>query len=78
MEFHIAAEGDRRQAPMCSMAIFKAENLRSEAKRKKSVNFDAAPAADQKMAEFVEKHHEAQEEKGKENRVGDQLQILKD
>jgi hypothetical protein len=56
MEFDIATEWQGRQSPMGSMAVVEAKNFRSEAKRE-SVDFNAAPAADQKMSKLVKENY---------------------
>jgi hypothetical protein len=61
VEFDVAAERQRRQSPSCAMPIIEAEDFGAKAKRK-GVDLNAAPPADEEMAKLVEEYDQAQDE----------------
>jgi PDZ domain len=58
VEPDIASKRQRRDAPACAIAVNKAKELRPKTKGK-GLNLHAAPTANQKMPELVEKNHKA-------------------
>ena len=60
-EFDVAAERDQRQPPARPLAIVKPEDLRPESDRK-HLDCHAAPAGHEEVAEFVEEHHDREDE----------------
>src|SRR5512135_2137152 len=60
-ELHVAAKRDPRDPPAGAVAVIEADDLGAEADRE-HFDGDAAPARDDKMAEFVEKYDDGEDE----------------
>src|SRR5262249_33837555 len=76
MELNKASKPQCGDPPMGAVAIIKAIDLRPKAKRK-GFDLDPAPAADQKMAQLVEEHHQAQNKKKRQKTPGNRPNICK-
>ena len=60
-EFHVAAKRDQREAPARAVPVVETEQLAAEADRE-HLDVDAAPAADEEMAELVDEDDQRQDE----------------